>query len=189
MLFGTLAYRRYWLDIGNKEIQPNRWSWLVWSVTTMVEASTYFANNLDWLEAVPFFVSGFACVVVTITIWHKAKFEWPDPVEAVCVLAATAATILWLCFHLTWWAHVIVILAVPVAFWPTWQKAWHCPKNEQTPAWMLWTIGDALALVVVLMRMDSWSDWQELPYAVVELACHGAMWLIIKRCVAKKGAT
>jgi hypothetical protein len=162
-MFGTLAYIAYFRDIIRRDpIAPNRWSWLVWSAATAVEAMTYEAVSSDLIKAVAFFVSAGSCVVITLTIWRRATWKKPDWSEMACIVASVVALILWLYFRLTLVAHIVMIIAVPIAFIPTWRDAWRRPEGERS--------------IVILLRYESPA---ELPYAVVEFLCHGIMWIIV----------
>ena len=57
IVFIVAAYAEYFRDIKNEVIAPNRWSWLIWSAATAVEAFTYEAVSEDWMKSVIFFIS------------------------------------------------------------------------------------------------------------------------------------
>lgn len=178
---GVLAYWNYFRDIAVKETKPNRWSWLAWSITTLVEAFTFNAVNEDWTKSVPFFVSGICCVIVTLRIWNRAAWKWPNPTEALCILASLGAVVLWLRYDQAVWAHLVTILAVPIAFIPTWATTKENPRAEDSSAWWLWTIGDALALTFILMQpgVPGAEEWMDKPYAVIELLCHASTAILV----------
>ena len=93
------------------------------------------------------------------------------------MIAAFAAILLWVAFHETFWAHMLVVAAVPVSFWPTWQSVWEDPARERSPAWGLWTLGD-LATLLLATRADS-SGLGEYGYILVELLCHASVWFMV----------
>lgn len=171
--FGIAAYVEYFRDIQNEVITPNRWSWLIWSVATAMEALTYEAVSDDWVKGIAFFISAMCCFWVTILIWRKATWKKPDWTEIVSIVASGLALVIWLQFQLTLWAHLLMVLAVPIAFLPTWKSATKNPKNEKSRAWGLWSIGDLLTLLVILVRLDK---VEELPFILVEFACHAVVW-------------
>lgn len=178
---GTLAYWNYFRDIAIKETSPNRWSWLVWSVTTLVEAFTFKAVSEGWETSVPFFVSGICCIVVMMRIWKRARWKWPSVTELACVLASFAAVFLWLRNGEAVWAHMLTIVAIPVSFLPTWISAKAHPRGEASSAWWLWTVGDALALAYILMQpsQNGIMTWVDKPYAAMELICHASMAILV----------
>lgn len=180
VLCSVIAYRVYYRDLVKKEdhTTPNRWSWLIWGVSTLVEALTYNAVNQDWMVSTVFFISAAGCVIITLKAWTTSKWEMPSWDEALCVIASFVALVLWLQFHMTFWAHILTVVALPIAFIPTWTKAFVDRKREASSAWLLWTIGDLLTLVLVLLRFESVN---ELPYILVEFGCHAIVWRIVAR--------
>lgn len=175
-VFGITAYAVYFLDTRRTSIQPNRWSWLIWGLTTIVEVATFHAVSGDLVTSAVFYVSAIACGVITLLVWRKAKWEWPSCTEFAVVLLSIGAVVIWLVFHQAWWAHLIALVAVPISFIPTYSHAWKDWSKENSPSWVLWTIGDVLALMYVINRMQS---LEELPYAAIEAVSHAAMWVIV----------
>lgn len=177
-IFGVAAYVFYFKDTRSSLIVPNRWSWLAFGISSAVEALTFNEVTLDPLKSALFFVSSGCCIVVTVLIWSTAKWKKPDWTELFCLASSVVATVLWLYYGEAWWAHVVMIIAIPVAFIPTYRGASLDWRQENTPAWMLWTLGDALALGLVVMRLET---LQELPYAMTECVCHAVVWWMVAR--------
>ncbi len=170
------AYVTYFRDIRRDTIRPNRWSWLVWSVATSVEAATYEALNTDIIKSAIFFLSGLSCIVITALIWKRARWEKPNWTEIVSTVTSMIALVLWLVYKETFWAHVLVIIAVPIAFFPTWEGA--KSGHENSRAWLLWSVGDLATLAVILLRIEA---AEALPYIVVEATCHISVWRMSAR--------
>lgn len=184
-IFGIWAYAVYFRKIlkhsenggeGSESFKPNRWSWLIWSVATAVESFTYEELSGDPFKSALFFISAGCCVVITTLIWTKSVWAMPDWTEILCTVASIAAIIVYVVFKEAFWAHFIAIAALPIAFIPTYRDAWLDWKSENTPSWMLWTIGDIATLSFVVMRLDK---GEELPYAIIEMLCHGLVWGIV----------
>jgi hypothetical protein len=91
--------------------------------------------------------------------------------------ASLGAIALWLAFHETFWAHMLVVAAVPISFWPTWASVWEDPARERSPAWGLWTLGDLATLIVV--ANSGATQVGEYAYILVELLAHGSVWLMV----------
>jgi hypothetical protein len=87
------------------------------------------------------------------------------------------ALVIWLVFRDAFWAHMLVVAAVPVSFWPTWSSVWRDRSRERSPAWGLWTFGD-LAVLFVTVRGHA-PGFAELAYVVVEFLCHASVWFMI----------
>lgn len=179
-----VAYTLYFKDLVWGETHPNRWSWLIWSGATLVEAMTYQEVSGDWLKSGIFFLSALSCMVITIAVWIRAKWEWPSTSELLCLVASIAALVLWLIFGLTLMAHLIMVAAVPVAFIPTWTKVLENPANEKSYAWMLWSIGDFIMLWIIVSRLQ---NVDELPFITAEFICHFLTWRLVARRATLRG--
>jgi hypothetical protein len=186
VLFSLFAYVAYFRDIKNDLISPNRWSWLIWSFAVAVEAFTYEALNQDLMKSLVFFIASAACIIITLLIWKKARWERPDWTELFTVAASIAALVLWLNFNSALWAHWLMVLAVPIAFVPTWRNSVRKREQEDSIAWGLWTLGDLFTLFVIMSR---YTGVQELPFIIVELVCHFVVWVLIRRNVWLPQAT
>ena len=176
-LIGVVAYGIYYRDIQRSSIRPNRWVWMTFGITTVMEAFTYneVANSL---ASVIFFVSAGCCLVDTALIWTKARWQKPSWEELFCLTASVMAGVLWLGFQEALWAHLLMVISVPVAFVPSYREVFKDHTSEDTHAWMVWTVGDLLALVLII---GTRTGWEALPYAIVEAVSHSGMWVMVMR--------
>lgn len=171
------GYAFYWLGIRRQLVRPNRASWLIWSAVTTVEALTYQAVNQGLAQNIIFFISAASCLLITIAVWRQSAWQQPSASERLCMGVALASLIVWIGLQQSYWAHVLVVAAVPVSFWPTWRSAIEDRRREQSPAWGLWTLGDLATLLVVIGGRDRHAG--DLPYILVELGCHASVWALI----------
>jgi len=176
-LLSVSGYAIYGAGIRRGLVEPNIASWLIWSATTAIEAFTYEAVNSGTLQTVVFIVSAIACLLVTFSIWQHSRVQVTSFGENFCMFACGVAVVVWLVFNQAWWAHIIVLVSIPISFWPTFVSAWHDPEHEQSPAWGLWTLGDmaVLGYVMATARQDA----TELPYVVLEFAAHATVWALV----------
>jgi hypothetical protein len=175
-LFGIAAYAFYAWDSVSSKTQPNRWVWMTFGITSVLEALTYDRVTDDPVKAALFYISAGCCVVVATMIWGKAGWLKPTWTEFFCLAASTTAVILWTIYDKAGWAHAVMVIAVPVAFIPSYIEAYEDHKREETLAWMLWTFGDLFAILLIAFRFEKGG---EMPYAAVEFASHAAMWLMV----------
>lgn len=175
-LFTIVAYAYYAYGLMNKKTTPNRWSWLIWSLATAVEALTYGEVSGDPIKYWLFFVSAGCCVVITVLIWTRSTWQMPDWSETACVLFSVIAIVIWKEYGSAKWAHYVSLAAMPVGFIPTYHSAWLDYRHENSPAWRLWTIGDFLALCLIISTLNK---SEELPYSIVEFICHAIVWYIV----------
>lgn len=171
------GYALYLAGLQRHLVEPNRASWLIWSAATGIEAATYAAVNPNAPQSWIFGLSALACIIVTLVMWRRSRWRTPSPSETVCMATAFAAILLWVAFHETFWAHMLVVAAVPISFWPTWQSVWEDRTRERSPAWGLWTLGD-LATLLLATRTPG-SGVGEYGYIVVEFCCHASVWFMV----------
>lgn len=177
MTFSLAGYATYLVGLRRHLVEPNRASWLIWSVATGVEAATYAAINPGAPQGWVFAASAVACLVVTLVMWRRSRWRRPTALETLCMGVALVAIALWLAFHQAFWAHMLVVAAVPISFWPTWASVWEDVRRERSPAWGLWTLGD-LATLLVASRVGGNAP-AEYAYILVELGCHATVWFMI----------
>ncbi|KQN25824.1 lysine methyltransferase [Sphingomonas sp. Leaf33] len=171
------GYATYLTGLRRHSVEPNRASWLIWSASTGLEAATYWAVNPGAVQTAIFAVSAVACIAVTVSLWRRSAWALPSATEGVCIVACLAALALWLVFSEAYWAHMLVVAAVPVSFLPTWASVATAPARERSPAWVLWTIGD-LATLFVAVRHGG-EGIGEYAYLVVEFLCHASVWAAV----------
>ena len=177
LLLSLSGYAVYLVGLRRHLLEPNRASWLIWAASAGIEAATYAAVNPGAPQAWVFALSALACALVTLTMWRRSRWRSPSGVEGVCMATSLAAIALWLAFHETFWAHMLVVAAVPVSFWPTWASVREDPARERSPAWGLWALGD-LATLLVASRSGG-AGVGEYAYVAVELAAHASVWLMV----------
>jgi hypothetical protein len=171
------GYAVYLLGLRRQLVQPNRASWLIWSAATTIEALTYSAVNPGARQSIIFLVSAAACIAVLFGIWRRGAWEKPTRTETFCMAVSLAALIVWLGFRETFWAHMLVVAAVPVSFWPTWVSVWQDSRRERSPAWGLWTVGDLATLMVAARSSNEGAG--EFAYILVEFGAHASVWFMI----------
>lgn len=171
------GYAFYGLALRRELVQPSRASWLIWSATTGLEALTYQAVNEGALQNAYFFVSTVCCLLVTLAIWRHSAWQRPSVTDSLCMAICLASIILWLGYDNAWWAHLLALVAIPVSFVPTWLNIRINVAHERSPSWGLWSIGDATVLIAI--GMTSRNAGTEVPYAILELVCHAATWIMV----------
>jgi hypothetical protein len=175
--FSFAAYSAYLLGLRRELVKPNRASWLIWSAAAGIEALTYWALNPGAPQGWVFLLSAVCCILVTLGLWHRSAWAPPSLTETCCMGICLMALVIWVAFQDTFWAHMLVVAAVPVSFWPTWASVWQDRSRERSPSWGLWTIGDLATLFVAVRAGGTGVD--EYAYIFVEIACHASMWLMI----------
>ena len=171
------GYGVYLAGLRRHIVEPSRASWLIWAVATGVEAATYLAVNPGEPQGLIFVLSALSCLVVTLSMWRRSRWTRPSSTESVCMTASLAAVILWLPLKETFWAHMLVVAAVPLGFWPTWASVIEDRARERSPAWGLWTLGD-FATLIIATRTPGFGVG-EYAYIFIELLCHASVWFMV----------
>jgi hypothetical protein len=172
-----IAYFLYGLATRRGVVVPNRASWMIWSATTTTEALTYNAINAGAAQNIIFLLSSMACIAVTISVWRHSRWERPTALESICMALCIAALILWLGYQDAFWAHIMLLVAIPISYLPMLVSLRKDPSDEQTPAWGLWTIADISMLAFVMISTKGHGT--DLPYIIIELCCHICVWVLI----------
>ncbi|MES2097156.1 MAG: SET domain-containing protein [Pseudomonadota bacterium] len=171
------GYATYLAGLRRNLVEPNRASWLIWSAATAVEASTYAAVNPDAPQRWVFLFATVACVAITLALWRRSAWSLPSRTESLCMATCLGSLAVWAMFRDAFWAHMLVVAAMPISFWPTWASVWADRTRERSPAWGLWTVGD-LATLLVATRVPG-SPVGEYAYILVELVCHASVWFLV----------
>lgn len=177
------GYAIYLAGLRRNLVEPNRASWLIWSASTGLEALTYLAVNPGAAQGAVFLVSAVACFAVTVGIWRRSAWAMPSTNELLCIAACLAALVVWLVFNEAFWAHMLVVAAVPVSFLPTWGSVMADRTRELSPAWGLWTLGDLATLLLAARQGQAGAGTAagagEYAYLLVEFLCHASVWFMI----------
>ena len=171
-----IAYVIYYLDIKNSYITPNRYSWIIWSFATLLETLTYNDISGDIIKSACFFVSAFSCIAITLKIWASSEWTKPNFAELISLLFCFGALTIWFAFNSVWYAHVLLLAAIPIAFIPTYKNVIRDFNNENSKAWLIWSISDILVLTIIFLRFQT---VEEIPYAITEFVCHLSVFVLL----------
>lgn len=178
ILLSGAAYFIYFKNFIEGSIYPNRYSWLIWTFATMIETATYQFISDDWLKSVVFVFSTIFCVAICIIVWGRSSKAVPPTIDIVSAVITTFAIVLWIIFSDALWAHLLMVITIPIAFAPTWASAARNPFNEKSNAWMLWALSDLLTFIVIISR---YTKKEELPFIIVEFLCHAITWVLVSK--------
>ena len=175
-IISTFAYIIYYNDIKQSSISPNRFSWIIWSISTFLEALTYDIVTNDILKSICFYTSAICCILITIKIWTTSKWAKPNWTEKISLAFCFLALLVWITFNSILITHLLLLLAIPIAFIPTYKNAQNDFHSENSRAWLLWSISDILVVLIIIIRLKA---TVELPYALIEFGCHLSVFLIL----------
>jgi len=170
------AYSIYYIDIKQSNLVPSRYSWIIWSLSISLETITFVQVSDDGIKSLYFIISSLCCIFITIRIWFSASWRGPNRAEKFSILFYALFLLLWPFIKVPFFAHGLLVLAIPVTFIPTYKSTLSNFRYENSLAWLLWSISDLIVVIIIFQRMKTIT---ELPYAIVEFACHFSVAAII----------
>lgn len=132
-LYGAYDYIR---DTIKGETQPNRVTWLMWSVAPIIAAVAALSKGVGW-AALPVFMSGFGPFLVFVASWFNRKSYWKlTKFDYLCGLFSVLALVLWAITNEPMIAITFAIISDGFACLPTLIKSWKFPESETISAYV-----------------------------------------------------
>jgi hypothetical protein len=132
-LGGSFAYIR---DTLRGDTQPNRVSWLLWSIAPLIAATAALSEGIGW-AVLPVFMSGFVPLLIFIFSFVNPKSYWKlGPLDYACGALSVLALVLW---AVTQEANIAIVFAIAsdgLAAVPTLVKSWKHPESESVIAFI-----------------------------------------------------
>lgn len=135
----------YIRDIQKQNTEPHIYTWFIWSITQAIAAFAILKGDGGLFAALSI-ASGalLSFVVFLMSIKHGTR-NISDFDTATLIIALLAIVFWWKLNHPEW--AVIAISAIDLlGFLPTFRKTWYEPDTESLAAWMLFAIGNIVAL-------------------------------------------
>jgi hypothetical protein len=181
VVFGIAADFNYFLELRKPgHTPPNRWSWLIWCISTYIEVATFNDVSEDGLKVLPLATTPVACTVLLVYVWTLKEDRWETRLDALIdifsVIACFGAMLMWLRYGEGLWAHILMISAIPISYLPILKSVPEKTNRSDGRPWMLWAGMDSCNFFLNLHRLD---DVWEVPYVAIELVCHTGMWALI----------
>ncbi len=131
-LYGIWFYIR---DTIKGKTQPNRVTWLLWSIAPMIATFAAFSSGVRW-AILPVFMSGFAPFLVFVASFANSKAYWKlGRLDYICGFFSLLALVLWGITKEPVIAIVFAIASDALAAAPTLFKAWLYPETETSTAY------------------------------------------------------
>lgn len=171
---GGAAYVR---DTLRGETQPNRVTWLLWTVAPFIGTAAAISNGVGW-AILPVFMAGFVPFLVFISSFVNKQAYWKlGTFDYACGSFSILALALWILTKDPIIAIFFAILADLLAALPTLVKAWAHPETETGWPYSTTIIGALLGFLVV----KSW-DFSEYAFsAYLILICSAILFAIYRR--------
>lgn len=125
-----LAGLFYLRDTLRGRIQPNRVTWLMWSVAPLIGTAAALSDGVGF-AVLPVFVAGFIPLLVFFGSFVNPKAYWKlETFDYFCGFCSVLAVILWGITQEPAIAIAFAIASDGLAGIPTLVKSWHYPKTE-----------------------------------------------------------
>lgn len=130
-------------------VKPNRASWLLWAIASMISFAAAVSNGAG-LAAVPVFMSGFcpllifaASFVVKGAHWKLVKLDY------ACGLLSALALVSWVVTSDPDVAILFAILSDTLASVPTLVKGWQHPESESAWTYLVGIFGGLTSFLAI----------------------------------------
>lgn len=171
-----VAYIIYYFSIKKSGIIPNRLAWFICSLSICMETVTYCFVVRDYIKSLYFIVCAVCSVLITIKIWQSSKWAGSSRAQKNSLIFYSLSIAIWPLFQLPFIAHLLLLIIIPVAFFPIYKSAFTNYKTENSLPWLLWSLSDLMIIIAILLKMNT---IQELPYAAVNFICPFIVYVII----------
>lgn len=173
ILHGT-AFYLYTKQVKLGESQPKIATWSVGMALMLLNALTFREMSKDGVATLQFFVGFGGSAVVFLYALVKGKFSKPKQTERWAMLLGIFAAIVWYMFREAAWANAIVLVALLIAFWPTWEGVYRDPFSDSPRSWVMWASAYLITTVNVLLNMSN-PNWHvmSLVNPIVSAIAHG----------------
>lgn len=148
VLLSFLAFAPYIRSILQGKTRPHVFSWLIWTITTLI---VFFAQLADG-AGVGAWAIGFSALVTLYVAWlayqHSGDYQ-ATLADRLFLATALLSLPLWYFTAEPLWAVVILTIVDSLGFGPTFTKAWHRPYEEGLSMYVI-TVARNLFVIVAL---------------------------------------
>jgi hypothetical protein len=174
----------YFIDTIIGRVEPNKVSWLMWSLSPLIAAFAAFSRGVVW-PAIPIFVSGLGPFCIFVAAFFNKKAYWKSSVfDYLCGFCAVLALALW---SITKEANVAIIFAMVgdiFASVPTLKKAWTNPETEVAAPYITSFITVLTSFVAI--KYWAFEEYAFPMYLIIMDAC--LIFSVFSRKILKKRA-
>lgn len=175
-IIAICGYILYYLNIKETGIVFNRLTWAMASVTISMETITYCVVSKDFVNSLYFIVCSICTILITIKVWKWNTWSTINRSQKYSLAFYSLAIAIWPVFDLPFIAHLLLLIAIPVSFYPVYISAFKNYKTENSLPWLLWSVSDLFVIFNIGFNMKT---VQELPYAIVSFICPFTVYAII----------
>ena len=160
-LYGCIVYA---VSTFRGETQPNRVSWLMWSIAPLIAFAAELAQGVG-LASLYTLSAGLGPLIVLVSSISSRRAYWKiSRLDIACGLLSALALVLWLVTRTGNVAIVFSILADLLAAAPTILKSYRFPSTEHSAPFAMGAVGAGITLLTV-------TTWNFATYAFPVYLC------------------
>lgn len=153
-----LSYLLYIYAIFFGHLRPQRATWFIWSMVSILLLTGLIASGEKEMIWIPWAYALGSSVIFLISIW-KGVGVWSNKhdqvqegesletlriwLDVVCIALAAGSLVVWKLMGTPELPIFINLFADLMGFIPTFKKSWVSPLSERNAGWILFTIGNA----------------------------------------------
>ena len=146
-LLAALIYIR---SMFTSPTNPNRVTWLMWSIAPLIATAAAISNGVGW-AALPVFMSGFSPFLIFTASFFTKKAYWKlSSFDYLCGALSASALVLW---YITNAPNIVIVFAMVsdgFAAIPTLRKAWNHPETESAWPFIVGVFSPATSFAVAV---------------------------------------
>jgi hypothetical protein len=143
---GALTYAA---DTFQGRTQPNRVTWLLWTVVPFIGLAAQISEGVGWPALLTLAIGLGPATVLLASFLNKKAYWRVTRFDIICGILSVLAVVLWLITKTGLVAIALSITADLLASLPTILKAYRHPHTESANAYLAGIIGPALTLLTI----------------------------------------
>lgn len=177
--FGSFTYI---IDTITGKVQPNRVSWLLWSIAPLIAFAAMLKQNVNIVEASGTFIVGFVPLIILFASFVNKKAEWKiTKFDLICGFLSIVGLILWLVTKVGNVAIFFSIIADGLAALPTIVKSYKEPETENSTPFFFGVINAGIILLVI----TTW-NFENFGFPIYLFIVNLLLFLLIKFKLGKR---
>jgi hypothetical protein len=146
-IIGFSANIPYIIGILNRKTKPNKATWMIWAVLSVIIAASYYASGARDTAWTPIAYAIGATMVAILSV--KYGEEGWTALDKGCLAGAALGLALWAITKEPVFAYYLTTTVDAIGAIPTIKKAWERPESEANLAWPIFSVANTLNLLAI----------------------------------------
>lgn len=169
--FNAFAFWRYNKDVFVGGTRPNAATWFLWSLVTLVNATSYYGMNVDWATLVVMVSDTTLCTVTFLFLLFVGKFGRLSKDNWIVIWLSIGAVVLWKATSAKQ-GNMMAQLPMVLSFLPILKDTRSGKTIEDPWVWVLWTSSFVINFITVYF---TWSHREDFVYPIVAIVMHATL--------------